>query len=507
MELRVVVDSRIRVCVAGPGWSLDAQTAALLKGVFEHTNPEHAKKRRLGLPLWNVPKVIRTWGEGEADGERWLTFPRGKMRAVREVLVTAGHNLTVADARENGVPVDAPDHRRVLYAHQEKIVDAAVAAEQGIIRSGTGSGKTSALIAIASRISVPTLVIVHSRALYDQWAARLGEELGLRPKQIGEVRGGKMKLKPITLGVWKSVEKAALDPEFRGYFGCLLMDEVHLAAAKSFFAAVDPMPARYRIGASADERRTDRKEFLIHDLFGDLLADITREELIESGHVLDVEVRVVPTAFAAPWYGLADEDAPGDDEKKTINIVRLVKEMAEDPERNWQAIRIIRDEVAAGNQVLVMAHEREHCMRLGQIVAGMGTPTGYLLGGEESRPEFQRACEGLKSGAVRVGVGTYKAIGTGIDLPMVGVAVAVTPIAGNKQFFGQVRGRVCRTSTGKTGARLYVMLDELVYPRHIRNLLAWNATVVARNDLGEWVPARQWVKEREGRSDAWQGAG
>lgn len=487
MEVRIVVDNRARILDAG---RLDRKTVGELKRLFEHDNPEWAKKRRLGLPTWNEPKTITTWSNRE-DPEV-LHFPRGGLPRLTRVLRDLGVDVEIRDARQFGVEFDAPEHRRTLYPYQENLVAKAIEREQCIVRAPTGSGKTTALLAIAARVRVPTLVVVHSQALLDQWRERVVAELGLRPRQVGVVQGKKFDLRPLTLTIQKTMANvAATSEEVRNYFGCVIADEVHLFAASTFFHCIDPFPARYRIGASADHRRKDRKEFLIHDLFGDVAADVSREELVESGHVLDVEIRTVPTNFAAPWYGVPEDK----EDDRQLDFVRLVKEMADDPERNWAAIRLVREEVSKGDQVLVMAHEREHCMKLGQILVGMGIRTGYLLGGPESAKEFASTVSGLKDGSVRVGVGTYKAIGTGIDIPRIGVAVGVTPIAGNQQFFGQVRGRVCRTAKGKTGARLYVLWDRNVYPRHLKNLVSWNAEVVVRDSAGDWVPAKSFLKE------------
>jgi len=484
VEIEIIVDNRVRVVGTG---QLARDVVSGLKSEFEHDNPEWTKKRRLGLPTWSEPKTLRTWRE---EGSQ-LSFPRGGLARVTRVLREAGIDAKVRDARQYGVAVEMPEFRRELYPYQREIVERAIEREQCIIRAATGGGKTSALLAIAAEVSVPTLVVVHSQALMDQWKARAVSELGLRPKQIGIVQGKKFDLRPFTITIQKTMARVAAESkEVRDYFGCVIGDEIHLFAANSFFACIDPFPARYRIGASADHRRKDRKEFLIHDLFGDVAADVSRAQLVGSGHILEVEIRVVPTDFAAPWYGIPD----GPEDERQLDFVRLVKEMAGDPERNFAAVRIVRSEVASGEQVLVMAHEREHCMRLGQTLTAMGIRAGYLLGGQESASEFAKTLEGLKRGTVQVGVGTYKAIGTGIDLPGVGVAVGVTPISSNEQFFGQVRGRVCRTAKGKTAARLYVLLDEHVYPTHLKNIVKWNTSVVVRDSVGDWLPVEAYLR-------------
>jgi hypothetical protein len=71
----------------------------------------------------------------------------------------------------------------------------------------------------------------------------------------------------------------------------------------------------------------------------------------------------------------------------------------------------------------------------------------------------------------------------------------VTPIAANEQTFTQVRGRVCRTADGKTAARLYVVLDAEVYPRHLANVARWNKRTVVW-DGSAWVGARNYVDRR-----------
>ena len=487
MQIRVLVDNRVRVEGI---LKLGRPVVTELRSAFEHDNPDWIKKKRMRLATWSTPRTIVTWSNREDPNV--MSFPRGGLGKVLRILSDTGFDTEVKDLRQYGVECPTLEHRRVLYPYQVDLVSKAIEMEQCIVRAPTGSGKTTALLAIAAQVQVPTLVIVHPKALLKQWEERVVSELGIEERNIGIIQGKNFDLRPITLSIQKTLsEVAAKSEEVRNYFGCVIADECHMFGARTFIESVDPFPARYRIGASADHRRKDRKEFLIHDLFGDVAADISRDSLIKSQHVLDVEIRMIPTTFAAPWYGFSDDK----NAEVKIDFVRLVKEMAEDPARNWEIFRIVRDEVAAGEQVLVMCHEREHCMRIAQALTGMGIRAGHLLGGPESAKEFEQTVEDLKSKKLKVGVGTYKAIGTGIDIPAVGVAVAATPIASNQQFFGQVRGRVCRISKGKTTARLYVMWDSNVYERHLKNVITWNNLVVVRDEAGAWIPATTYIKD------------
>ncbi len=496
--VEVIVRDRIYVRIAKAETKLFIE---LTRG-FEHFNPERAMKEKIGVFCKDVPRYIKTWER--ADDERdprfeFLTFPRGGMRRVREALDEAGVTWGLEDQRIYGDPVDMPEHRRSLYAHQEEALAAILERENCLLRAPTGSGKTTVILALAARAKVPMLVVVPNRVLFDQWITRVHDELGIPMSEIGKVRGKTFKLAPVTVGIQKSVAIHLTEEADRDYFGIVVADEVQLFAAKTFFACVDPFPARYRVGVSADHRRKDRKEFLIKDLFDDVVKHIKHEDLVASGHVLDVEVRVIPTDFRADWYGAVEEE-DASHETPNYDRDRLLREMAADGARNRLAIVAAREMLGEGEQVLVLVWNREHGMTIEQAISGMGSTTGLMFGGDDSIAEFKRTEAGIRDGRIKCGVGTYQAVGLGFDIPRLGCAVCAGPIAGNEQLFKQVRGRVCRTSTGKSGARLVYLWDRHVYPDHLANIARWNKRTVVRSEwpaLGGgpvWVPAKEWIK-------------
>jgi superfamily II DNA or RNA helicase len=168
--------------------------------------------------------------------------------------------------------------------------------------------------------------------------------------------------------------------------------------------------------------------------------------------------------------------------------------MTGDPDRNAIALEIAREMVAEGQQVILFTHRVEHARELDAALCGAGVQSGVMLGGKAEEVVFERTKRGLKSGALRAGVGTYQAIAQGLDLPSVGCGICVTPIGNNKQQFGQTKGRICRASDGKAQGRLYYLLDSGVYStKPIRNFVSWGyATRVL--DRGNWVAAADYLK-------------
>lgn len=489
--IRVIVDSRVRFSIRELGEDL----TVALKREFTHRNHKRAAMERMKIPgFWSEPHVLATWAE---DGAGELSLPRGGLARVREILGQRGEACGLSDRRVTGTEDDfdagssITDSRVSLWPHQERIVQACLAKQNCLIRSGTGSGKTSALLALVARAKLPSLVVVHSTKLQKQWVERAASELGMRERDVGTLGGGKApKLRDLTIGIQKSVAVyAKKNPAFLKRWGLVAADEVHLFAASSFFAAIDPFFAKYRIGVSDDAKRKDKKEFLIYDLFGPEVCEVSDEELVAGGHVMPVEVMIVPTRFEAPWYGIPDDD----DAEKRPDYGRLLSAMSEDAERNAIVENLARSERASGRQVLVFASERLHCRVLSAALADLGA--GHLIGGSDYGSEYDRTIAGLRNGKVGIAVGTYQACGTGTDLPSVEVGIAVTPVLANKSRFRQSRGRLCRKPVGKTVARLYVLWDPLVHGiRHLENALRWNGPGTFVWDGTEWVTAKAYLK-------------
>lgn len=480
MKIRVVIDSRVRVYVPE-----DHLLRRQIQQLFTHENTHRENLRRMNVNgWWAEPEFYVTYRD-ESDGS--ISLPRGGLSKVASEARRLGEKLRFEDKRCEGTPCDMPDHDIVLRDYQDIAVHKLLERQNALLRAPTASGKTSIGIACASRAGLRTLFVVPNTALMEQWIQRASKELNLPRSKIGVIKGGKYKVGPVTVGIAASVARHAKNKSFAEQFGMIVCDEVSLFAARTFQEAIDPMPAKYRFGISADQKRKDKKEFLIYDLFDVVACDLKTKDLVASGHVMDVTVKVIPTEFRADWYGSAMEGGE-------LDFMRLITEIASDRERNRLIVEETR-KAASQMSCVVFAHTREHCQTIEQTISGMGTRTGLLIGGPDYLDEFRNTRDGLESGGLRVGVGTYKAIALGIDIPRLGCGVCATPIASNKQMFQQTRGRICRTSTGKVYAELIYFLDYHVFPTHLKNIAAWNSTTLVKIDE-RWLPAREVLQRK-----------
>lgn len=499
MQVHIDLFDRVRVYLGKTATTaLPEDVYTALCKAFTHSNPDHRRNER-------VPPFLPTWRLDHFDNGRWLALPRGGLARVRQVLRDHGLEWKVADRRSDGDAALAgaiPALQFPLWDYQREAIKAGVTRQNCLWRAPTGCGKTTGAFGLIAEVNLPAIVIVYDGGLFRQWVTRCTSELGLKPSRVGQVKGGPKtwRFGPVTVA---SAKTLAQHPEFwdeHGWrFGIALADEVQGFAAQTMFKAIDPAPARYRVGVSADETRKDQKEFLVYDLFGAVGCEIDQARVIAGGHVLDVRVRVVPTDFRADWY--RQQYTLSDNAKKRA-WTRLLEEIAKDDDRNTLAIDIVRAEAAKRLQVIVWSERVEHCRHLDNQLAHHGVLSGLMLGGKPQEKVYEQTRLGLIAGKLNAGVGTRQAIGEGVDIPIASRGVLTTPLAGNRQRFGQVRGRLCRApkNVGKVDAELYYLWDQHVYgARHLENLVKWYGRMTVVWDDGAWVDGATYLKRFKGQ--------
>lgn len=477
------VDSRIGLLHVPRGVLRDIRRA------FTHTDPRYGRARGAGYSTWGKSSVLKTF---TVDGPL-VTVPRGGANRLRAIAREHGMVLRLRDGRTTA-PVALPAFNGpTLRPYQAAAVQRAVERQQGIIRAPTGSGKSMSALALIAAIGQRSMILVSDRNLLQQWVSVVRSCFGLPEESVGILGLGKRYVPgcPIVLAMVQTLSRkgsARLHEVLaRESFGALIVDECQTVAANMFQSVVDQIPAKYRIGFSADETRKDRMEFMIYDIMGSPIFEVDRDDLIRAGVVHAVDARVVPTEFTADWYVNA--------EVVDRNFVQLVFEMSECDARNALLLNAVDGILDAGETpLMVFTHRRDHVTALVSMLESRGIRAVTLLGGSDKR-EFADGLARLRSGDVKVAVGTYKAIGTGIDIPVIRAGLCATPIsAKNSQFFNQVRGRICRVAEGKQAASIYYLWDTEVFPNQLGALEDWNDKRVTVLRGGRWMTSREWLR-------------
>lgn len=439
--MRITLDNRVRIDKRFIQPALDR-----LRHDFVYNNPAYFNLIR--LKRFQAASLLSKTITMYDETRQFISFPRGSFRRVRDILRECNiSDFEVIDNRVQGETVEwLPDTSRTLDWYQVNAVELAIKSQNCLIRAPTGSGKTTAAIALMSQLKIPTTVIVWTAGLLEQWVERIRVELGLSSNQVSIYGNGKKQVGEITVAMDQTLARNKSEYLINNT-GLLICDEVQRFAAKSFREVVDMFPAKYRIGLSADETRADSMEFLIYDQFGSVSYEITQEQVDATGRTVPVNVAIVKTSFksdASDFHG------------RTLAMMNSKT-------RNDCIVDLA--EQNRGKQTLIFLPRVEHCRLLERMLINAGFRTGLALGGVDNKVEYKRTIDGLLTGETEIGIGTVEAIGTGIDLPSIEVAIVGEPIANNIQLFNQVRGRICRGNPpNKTHATIFYLWDRRIYP-------------------------------------------
>ncbi len=183
-------------------------------------------------------------------------------------------NVDFEDNVFDPIPTPFFDVNVELRDYQERALDRWMETKRGCIVLPTGSGKTYIAIAAIADLSVPTLIVVPTLDLVDQWKSKLsifGEEW------IGEFSGRKKELKPITVATYDS---AYINIETLGNkFLFLVFDEVHHLPSESYVQIAEMSAAPFRMGLTATFEREDGRHEVLPEIVGGKVFELSPADL------------------------------------------------------------------------------------------------------------------------------------------------------------------------------------------------------------------------------------
>jgi hypothetical protein len=147
------------------------------------------------------------------------------------------------------------------FSGQEDAVAAMLEHEQGIVVAQPGWGKTNVALAFAARVKTPTLVLVHTEDILQQWIDRIAETMP--GTNVGVIRGRERRIGDITISTvqtFRRVIRTRNHVEVR--FGAVILDEAHHAPADTFDEILNQMQrstalvSRLPTNAQTDDTRT-----------------------------------------------------------------------------------------------------------------------------------------------------------------------------------------------------------------------------------------------------------
>jgi superfamily II DNA or RNA helicase len=415
----------------------------------------------------------------EPSPHTMVSLPLGLLPQVEALLLRRYQRFDIA-AVTVSAPAAIPCHKLTLRPFQETLKKTIIGNRVSLIRSPPGSGKTTVALSVIAALGQRALVIVPRIGLLEQWVERVERELGIPKQWIGIIQGAKRTEGVVTIASQSTLVNCVQD--YRGHFGVVIGDEAQTFAARTFIEVIDALHSNYRVGLTADERRSDGKDFLVRWMFGPVRAEVSRAQLEDETLLEDVRVIVVPYRREAPaWWSSLERP---ETRAKPAFQRAIMDYIVGDETRVELALSLMAKEVALGTQTLALSHRVQHCQDMQFALAKRGIGAGMLLGGVKNKHEYNSTRDAIKDRRIQAAIGTYQAVGVGVDLPALSAGICTTPCANfvkGKYQWNQFRGRFARTAAGKIDARIYYIWDtELFGETPLKNLAKWNRNVTVQ---------------------------
>lgn len=430
-----------------PREGLPSQMINRLIRLAAFQNPEFYKTQAMRMSTWDKPRVI---GCADLEFPHHIGLPRGCLDEAVEHLSEHGIGVSVRDERQPGQPIDAR-FQGELTPEQKRAVSALQATDIGILSATTAFGKTVVAAHLIAERRVNTLVLVHRRQLMDQWKERLTTFLGLPPKAVGLIGGGKNKPTGLVdIAVIQSLQHKGAVKDLVADYGQVIVDECHHLSAFSFERVLKQVKARYVVGLTATPVRKDGHHPIIMMQCGPIRYRVSAKE----------------QAAARPFHHQMIPritDFTLLDDLQEIGIQAIYAALASGARRNAMIEADVRAIIAAGRSPLVLTERTNHVEELAERLKDAADHVIVLRGGTgaKKRKEIATKLSSIPEGETRVLIATGRYVGEGFDDARLDTLCLALPISW-RGTLQQYAGRLHRLYENKQVVQVYDYIDAKV---------------------------------------------
>lgn len=436
--------------------SVSGKVIRLLKGLASFRNPKYYELLNARKPLYHTPSIVSCY-EMMDD---YLQLPRGCEDAVIELIQSNFSSWEENNQTNAGRSIDV-EFVGQLRPEQEEAVQRMLAYNNGVLAATTAFGKTVAAIGMIARRKTNTLILVHSKALLEQWKSEIEKFLIINePEPEAEKKGRGRKIVYnhiglldgtrntlhgiIDIAVFNSaISEDGVKPFVRDY-GMVIADECHHAAAIGYERVLKFINARYVYGLSATPTRQDGMTPIVFMQCGpirfksDAKAQIARQSFN----------RVLVPRFT-PFRALEEKTA-----------IQYLSDLAIDKARNQLIVEDVVASLSEGRCPIILTKRKDHIDILAEMLKPYCRNVIRLIGtasAKEKRQMMERLKEIPESESLVI-VATGKYVGEGFNYPRLDTLFIALPVA-YSNIVQQYTGRLHREFEGKKEVRVYDYID------------------------------------------------
>jgi superfamily II DNA or RNA helicase len=334
---------------------------------------------------------------------------------------------------------------------QQAALGKLLAHDTGVFVAPPGIGKTVVGTALVAARKCSTLVLVHRMPLLDQWRARLALFLGLDPREVGQIGGGKQKANGLLdVAMLQTLVRAeGVDGRVAEY-GQVIVDECHHLPAFSFERVLAEAKARYVVGLTATPRRRDGHHPITTMQLGPVRFKVSAKEQA-ARRPFEHKLIVRETEFVLP------------DSQQDLRPAQIYDFLINDDRRNSRILDDVIASIREGRSPIVLTERREHATLLASHLECHAPKLVVLVGGRSVRERRAAAARlaALAPDEPRVIVATGKFVGKGFDDARLDTLFLTMPISWDGLLVQYV-GPLHRLHPAKREVRVFDYVDGAV---------------------------------------------
>lgn len=411
-----------------------------------------------------VEEEVRTYKELPKHG--YVAFARGDEGKLREVFGDKLIDRAEDDrsTRSLGIPLELGGPNKVVLRDYQRPLIRTWRKRGGIIIAPTGAGKGTMLCALIAKLKHRVLILSQEVRHLTAVMAELKESTNIDELQkqydtplMGMLQTkGRMagKVYPITFATFQLFSHSngrKLLKKIKDKFGHAHVEEVHHAAARTWFKTLSTLNPLFRTGSTATMERKDQLHPVIFDAIGPVVAESKTE-------MMPCEITYIKSGVFVPEQALRRFG-----QYKWGGMLTYVGNR---PELMDTVTLNVMGDVAKGYKPLVISERRNFAIALAKNLEILGAKTKLIMGGEKKTVKQKRSLENqwkpvsdaLARGDLNVIVGTG-VMNEAVNIPPLSALHLPFPSANPGQE-KQRAGRIRRPMKGKPTPQIRVYTFE-----------------------------------------------
>lgn len=393
-------------------------------------------------------------------------FAKDRGYSFENTIVPNGANVTREQIESFVESLDYHAHGKKieLRDYQVESIYRCIHDDRLLLVSPTSSGKSAMIGGIVrwhQSHDRRCLIIVPTTSLVSQMYGDLNDYFShsgwTAADNCHKIMGGAEKNhdKPITISTWQSLFK--MDKEYFDQFDCVIVDECHLAKAKSITGIMEKCSdAPYRIGCTGTLDGTLTNKLVLIGLFGGVHQATTTKQLMENNEVANLSINCLILQYS-------------DEEKKALKAMKSYQEEINFLVTHEKRNKFIRNLTLAqkGNTLVLFNLVEKHGKPLYELInnkAAEGRKVFLVYGGTESneREEIRAITERETDAIIVASFGVFS---TGVSIRNLHNVIFASPSKSRIRNLQSI-GRGLRKSDTKDRATLYDISDDLSWKSH-----------------------------------------